>query len=126
MTEVTKGLIIKIERATQSAQVQIRRSIAVDEAQYRISSMNLSNAISIGANSRSTESALAASNILKNTTTISDEIMSSNEAATEISSSMRPPIVSTYELSDMTMTPLVAPTPIILPLFDHNKITGKK
>lgn len=120
MAEITKGLIIKIERATQSTQMQIRQRIAIDEAQERTSSMSLSIAASSGASKRSIESASVASNILKNTTTVSN--ISSSFAASEISSSMRPPIISTYEISDMTMTPFAAPTPIIPSLFSTREI----
>jgi hypothetical protein len=122
MTEITKGLIAKIERATQSAQIQIRRSVAIDEAQERINSLSLSIAISAGASRRSIESAAAASGIIRNTTTISEVSMVSSSLAPEIASSMRPPIASTYEMSDMTMTPIIAPTPIIPSLFDIREI----
>lgn len=119
MTEITKGLITKIERATQSAQIQIKRSVTIDEIHERINPMNLSVAISAGASKNSTESAYVASEILKNTTTVSNAILPNS---TEISSSMRPPIISTYEMSDMTMTPFVAPTPIIPSLFSTREI----
>lgn len=119
MTEITKGLITKIERATQSAQIQIKRSVTIDEIHERTNPMNLSVAISAGASKNSTEFAYVASEILKNTTMVSNAILPNS---TEISSSMRPPIISTYEISDMTMTPFAAPTPIIPSLFSTREI----
>jgi hypothetical protein len=118
---ITNGLMIKINRATQTAQQQIVYSIVVDETMEKTSGLSLKAAESIGVNKSLTTTAVAASEILQRTTIINDTItaISSSMASTDAR-----PVISTHEVSDTSTTPIVLPTPIILSLFDISKIKG--
>jgi len=126
MTTLTKGLIIKIERATQSSQAQIRRADAIDNARNRMSNLPLSIAEdSNRTNERSLESAQVASNILRNATVIHNTGSMSMDNESELSSSMIRQTISTYEMSDATSSPIIAPTPMLFSLFDIRKLRGQ-
>ncbi len=121
MSSVPIGLMIKIDRATQTARQQIIRSIIVDETREAVADLSLEVAESIGVNKLCTITAGAATEILQRTTTISDIVTA---ISSSIATSTTKPVISAYEISDVSTTPIISPTPILLSLFDISEIKG--